>query len=98
MERSSRTLKLKDFLRRRASIMSSLLPTHLNKTMLWRGRIELFWIWQEPCLMNTRHQIGFGKKQLTPLATPSTDSTFTKSSRKHHMNSSPVKGPIFLIL
>jgi hypothetical protein len=31
MERSSTTLKLKDFLRRRASIMSSLLPTHLNK-------------------------------------------------------------------
>jgi hypothetical protein len=31
MEQSSRTLKLKDFLRRRASSMSSLLPTHLNK-------------------------------------------------------------------
>jgi hypothetical protein len=31
MGRSSRTLKLKDFLRRRASSMSSLLPTHLNK-------------------------------------------------------------------
>jgi transposase InsO family protein len=29
--RSSRTLKSKDFLRRRASSMSSLLPTHLNK-------------------------------------------------------------------
>jgi hypothetical protein len=31
MVRSSRTHKLKDFLRRRASSMSSLLPTHLNK-------------------------------------------------------------------
>jgi hypothetical protein len=31
MERSSRTLKLKDFLRRRASSMSFLLPIHLNK-------------------------------------------------------------------
>jgi hypothetical protein len=31
MGRSSRILKLKDFLRRRASSMSSLLPTHLNK-------------------------------------------------------------------
>jgi hypothetical protein len=31
IERSSRTLKLKDFLRRKASSMSSLLPTHLNK-------------------------------------------------------------------
>jgi hypothetical protein len=31
-----RTLKLKDFLRRRASSMSSLLPTHLNKMVLWR--------------------------------------------------------------
>jgi hypothetical protein len=39
MERSSRTLKLKDFLRRRASSMSSLLPTHLNKMVLWRERI-----------------------------------------------------------
>jgi transposase InsO family protein len=39
-----------------------------------------------------------GRRQLIPLATPSTDSTFTKSSRKHHMNSSPVKSPMFLIL
>jgi hypothetical protein len=31
MERSSRTLKLKDFLRKRASSMSSLLLTHINK-------------------------------------------------------------------
>jgi hypothetical protein len=48
--------------------------------------------------MSRRHQIGFGQRQLTPLATPSTDSTFTESSRKHHMNSSPVKSPMFLIL
>jgi hypothetical protein len=38
MEHSSRTLKLKDFLRKRASSMSSLLPTHLNKMMLWREK------------------------------------------------------------
>jgi hypothetical protein len=31
MGRSLRTLKLKDFLRRKASNMSSLLPTHFNK-------------------------------------------------------------------
>jgi hypothetical protein len=36
MERSSRTLKLKDVLRRRASRTSSLLPTHLSKMVLWR--------------------------------------------------------------
>jgi transposase InsO family protein len=54
--------------------------------------------WQEPCLMSTRLRIGFGRKQLTPLATLSTDSTFTESSRKHHMNSSPVKSPMFPIL
>jgi hypothetical protein len=30
---------LKAFLRRRASSMSSLLPTHLNKMVYWRGRI-----------------------------------------------------------
>jgi hypothetical protein len=49
-------------------------------------------------LLNTRLQIGFGRRQLTLPATPSTDSTFTKSSRKHRMNSSLVKSPIFLIL
>jgi hypothetical protein len=97
-ERSSRIHKLKDFLRKRASSMSSLLPTHLNKMVLWKERIEFYWAWQEPCLMGTRHQIGFGWRQLTPLATPSTDSTYTESSRKHHMNSSPVKSPTFLIL
>jgi hypothetical protein len=48
--------------------------------------------------MSTRHRIGFRWRRLTPLATPSTDSTFTESSRKHHMNSSPVKSPMFLIL
>jgi hypothetical protein len=41
--------------------------------------------------MNTRYQIGFGRKQLTRLATPSTDSTVTESSRKHHMNSTGKK-------
>jgi hypothetical protein len=89
---------LKDFLRRRASSMSSLLPTHLNKMVLWRERIELYWTWQGPCLMSTRHRIGFGRRQLTLLATLSTDSTITESSRKHHINSSPVKSPMFLIL
>jgi transposase InsO family protein len=53
---------------------------------------------QGPCLMNTRHQIGLGWRRLTPLATPSTDYTFTESSRKHHMNSSLVKSLMFLIL
>jgi hypothetical protein len=48
--------------------------------------------------MSTRHQISFGWRRLTPLATPSTDSIFTESSRKHRMNSSPVKIPMFLIL
>jgi hypothetical protein len=38
--------------------MSSLLHTHLNKTVLWRGRIELYWTLQGPCLMSTRHRIG----------------------------------------
>ena len=63
-----------------------------NKTDEWRERIELFWIWQGPCLMNTRYRISFGQRRLTPLATPSVD------SRKHHMNSSPVKSQTFLIL
>jgi hypothetical protein len=48
--------------------------------------------------MSTRHRIGFGRRQLTSLATPSTDSTFTESSRKHRINSSPVKSLMFLIL
>jgi hypothetical protein len=78
--------------------MNSLLPTHLNKMVLWRESIELSWIRRGPCLMSTRHQVGFVRRRLTPLATPSTDSTFTESSRKHHMNSSPVKSPMFHIL
>jgi hypothetical protein len=98
MEHSSIIHKLKDFLRKRASSMSFLLHTHPNKMVLWKGRIELFWIRQEPCLMSTRQRIGFDRRRLTPLATPSTDSTFTESSRKYHMNSSPVKNPMFLIL
>jgi transposase InsO family protein len=55
-------------------------------------------LWQEPCLMSTRHQIGFGSRQLTPPATPSTGYIFTESSRRHHMNSSLVKSPMFHIL
>jgi hypothetical protein len=31
--------------------------------------------------MSTRHQIGFGRKRLTPLATPSTGYIFTESSK-----------------
>jgi hypothetical protein len=48
--------------------------------------------------MNTRHMIGFGLRRLTPLATPSTGYIFIESSRRHHMNSSPVKSPKFHIL
>jgi transposase InsO family protein len=40
----------------------------------------------------------FGRRRLTPPATPSTGYIFTKSSRKHHTNSSLVKSPMFLIL
>jgi hypothetical protein len=45
-----------------------------------------------------KHQIGFGRRRLTPPATPSTIYIFIESSRKHHMNSSLVKRPMFLIL
>jgi hypothetical protein len=48
--------------------------------------------------MSIRHQTGFGRKQSTVIATPSTGSTFTESSRRHLMNSSPVKIPLFYIL
>jgi transposase InsO family protein len=50
-------------------------------------RIELYWTWLEPCLMSIRHQTSFGPRRLTPPATPSTDYIFTKSSRRHLMNS-----------
>jgi hypothetical protein len=40
----------------------------------------------------------FWAKAIKPLATPSTDSNFIESSRKHHMKSSPVKSLMFLIL
>jgi serine protease inhibitor len=48
--------------------------------------------------MSTRHRTSFEQKQSTLLATPSTGSTFTESSIRHHMNSSPVKSPMFHIL
>jgi hypothetical protein len=48
--------------------------------------------------MSTRLRTGFGPRRLTPPATPSTGSTFTESSRRHRMNSSPVKSPMFHIL
>ena len=40
----------------------------------------------------------FWAKAITPPATPSTGYIFTESSRRHHMNSSPVKSPMFHIL
>jgi transposase InsO family protein len=63
-----------------------------------RGRIERYLTWRGPCLMSIRLRTGFGRKQSTLLATPSTSSTFTESSRRHHMNSSPVKSPMFHML
>jgi hypothetical protein len=48
--------------------------------------------------MSTRLQTGFGLRRLTLPATPSTGSTFTESSRKHHTNSLPVKSLMFHIL
>jgi hypothetical protein len=48
--------------------------------------------------MSTRLRTSFGPWRLTSPATPSTDSTFTESSRKHRMNSSLVKSPMFHIL
>jgi transposase InsO family protein len=49
-------------------------------------KIELYLTWQGPCLMSTRLRTGFGLRRLTLPATPSTGSTFTESSRRHHMN------------
>ena len=43
--------------------------------------------------MSTRHPTGSRLRRLTPPATPSTGYIFTESSRRHHMNSSPVKKP-----
>jgi hypothetical protein len=48
--------------------------------------------------MSTRHRTSSGLRRLTPPATPSTDYIFTESSRRHHMNSSLVKSPMFHIL
>jgi hypothetical protein len=48
--------------------------------------------------MSTRLQTGFGLRRLTLSATPSTDYIYTESSRRHPMNSSPVKSPMFHIL
>jgi hypothetical protein len=48
--------------------------------------------------MSTRLRTSFGLRRLTSPATPSTGSTITESSRRHLMNSSPVKSPMFHIL
>jgi hypothetical protein len=48
--------------------------------------------------MSTRLRTSFGLRRLTPSATPSIGSTFIESSRRHLMNSSPVKSPMFHIL
>ena len=48
-------------------------------------------------LMSTRLRTGFGLRRLTPPATQSTGYIFTESSRRHHMNSSLVKSPMFHI-
>jgi hypothetical protein len=48
--------------------------------------------------MSTRLRTSFGLRRLTPPATPSTGSTSTESSRRHHTNSLPVKSPMFHIL
>jgi transposase InsO family protein len=48
--------------------------------------------------MLDEHRTGFGPRRLTPPATPSIGYIFTESSRRHHMNSSLVKSPMFHIL
>jgi hypothetical protein len=48
--------------------------------------------------MSIRLRIGFGPRRSTPLATPSTGYIYIESSRRHLMNSSPVKSPMFHIL
>jgi hypothetical protein len=48
--------------------------------------------------MSTRPRTSFGLRRLTSPATPSTGSTFTEFSRRHHMNSSLVKSLMFHIL
>jgi hypothetical protein len=48
--------------------------------------------------MNTRLRTSFGPKRLTPPATLSTGDIYTESSRRHPINSSPVKSPMFHIL
>jgi hypothetical protein len=40
----------------------------------------------------------FWAEAINTLATPPTVSTFIESSRRHHMNSLPVKSPMFHIL
>jgi hypothetical protein len=47
--------------------------------------------------MSTRLRIDFGPRRSIPLATPSTGCIYTESSRRHPMNSSPVKSPTFHI-
>jgi transposase InsO family protein len=98
MGQSSRTLKLKDFLEDEGikhEFSSPYTPQQngvverKNRTLLDMARTMLD---------EYKTPDRFWGKQSTRLATPSTGSTFIKSSRRYLMNSSLVKSPMFHIL
>ena len=78
------------FLMMRVFHMSSRLRIRLNRMELLRGRTGLLLRWQEQCLMNTRCQNTFGRKQLKQLVMQQIDFTFTSFLVKRRMNCSPV--------
>src|SRR3954462_15526698 len=81
------------FLTKKGFHTSSQLRTHLNKMELLRGRTELLSRWQERCLMSTKRQSTFGRKQLRQLVMQQIACIFTSYLSRRHTSSSPVTNP-----
>ena len=65
----------------------------LHKMELWKGKIELYKIWPELCLMNSISLKLFGLKPLTPLAMFLIVSTSTQLLRKLLTSFGMIKSP-----
>jgi transposase InsO family protein len=71
--------QVEDFLDEEGINMSFWSPTLLNKMGWSNERTVLSQRWQEACMMNTRHETGFGWRQSTGHVTPLTIFTYTRS-------------------
>jgi hypothetical protein len=75
---------------KKASTISFRAPILLNKMGWLKGTTVLSPRWQEPCLMNIRPRINFGRRRSTWCVMQLTASTSTSFYRRHFMSSKPV--------